>query len=110
MSMEAPTQGFVAYDREMAPFFDGTALPSGARFTTAEIRESNALKTDAERISYSPARSWTTSGTRVGRRKSSITPRMSLRRRTDRSCWRKPRASMPRAAPRCSSRLRSTKR
>ncbi len=43
---------FTAYDEEMAPLLEGTALPSGARFTTAEIRKNPYLKTPAEREAY----------------------------------------------------------
>jgi Domain of unknown function (DUF4091) len=43
---------FTAYDEEMAPFLEGTALPSGARFTTAEIRKNPFLKTSGEREAY----------------------------------------------------------
>jgi hypothetical protein len=34
---------FRAYDRELGPFLDGTALPSGARFSTAEVRDDPRL-------------------------------------------------------------------
>ena len=40
------------YDREMAPFLEGTALPNGARFTTAEVRPNPWLKTEPERRAY----------------------------------------------------------
>jgi hypothetical protein len=43
---------FGAYDREMGPLFEGTALPSGARFTTAEIRKNASLKTPEQREAY----------------------------------------------------------
>jgi hypothetical protein len=43
---------FRAYDEEMAPFFEGTALASGARFTTAEVRDSRQASTDAEKTAY----------------------------------------------------------
>lgn len=43
---------FRAYEEEMAPFFDGTLLPSGARFTTAEVRDSRQCKTEEEKVAY----------------------------------------------------------
>jgi hypothetical protein len=43
---------FRAYDEEMAPFLEGTALPSGARFTTAEVRDHPKARTDAEKVAY----------------------------------------------------------
>jgi hypothetical protein len=58
MSMEPPTVAaggnveFSAYDAEVAPFLEGTALPSGARFTTINLRENSKLKSDEERIAY----------------------------------------------------------
>jgi hypothetical protein len=41
-----------AYDAEMAPFLDGSLLPSGARFTTAEVRDNKQARTDAEKAAY----------------------------------------------------------
>ncbi|MFP2898281.1 DUF4091 domain-containing protein [Corallococcus sp. 4LFB] len=41
-----------AYDAEMAPFLDGTLLPSGARFTTADVRDNRKASTDAEKTAY----------------------------------------------------------
>ncbi|MBZ4416972.1 DUF4091 domain-containing protein [Myxococcus sp. RHSTA-1-4] len=41
-----------AYDAEMGPFLDGGLLPSGARFTTAEVRDSRQASTDAEKTAY----------------------------------------------------------
>jgi hypothetical protein len=61
MSMEPPPTmfedgranlDFTAYDEEMAPFLDGTILPSKARFTTVEVRDNAKLTTDAERTAY----------------------------------------------------------
>jgi len=61
MSMDAPpvrfedgkaVVDFRAYDAEMAPFLEGKALPSGARFTTAEVRDSRVAKTDSEKEAY----------------------------------------------------------
>ncbi|MBN1209598.1 MAG: DUF4091 domain-containing protein [Myxococcaceae bacterium] len=61
MSMEAPpvrfedgraVVDFQAYDEEMGPFFDGTLLPSGARFTTAEVRDSRQCSTEKEKVAY----------------------------------------------------------
>jgi len=46
---------FTGYDAEMADVLDGTALPSGARFTTTEVRDDWRL-TRAERIAY--LRAW----------------------------------------------------
>jgi hypothetical protein len=43
---------FSAYDREMAPFLEGAALPSGARFTTAEVRMDPRLTDEKERRAY----------------------------------------------------------
>ena len=40
------------YDREVGPFLEGTALPSGARFTTTEVRNNPWLKTEEERLAY----------------------------------------------------------
>ncbi len=61
MSMEAPpvrfeggkaVVDFKAYDAEMSPFLEGSALDSGARFTTADVRDSKAARTDAEKSAY----------------------------------------------------------
>lgn len=61
MSMEAPpvrfengraVVDFRAYDEELGPFLEGTALPSGARFTTAEVRDSRQASTDEEKTAY----------------------------------------------------------
>jgi len=46
---------FRDYDRELAPFLDGTALPSGARFTSLELRQPGVVMTDADRIAYDRA-------------------------------------------------------
>jgi hypothetical protein len=43
---------FSAYDKEMAPFLEGTALSNGARFTTTEIRDSRLAKTTEEKTTY----------------------------------------------------------
>ncbi len=43
---------FTAFDAEMAPFFEGTALASGARFTSAELREGPKSLSDDERVAY----------------------------------------------------------
>ncbi len=43
---------FSAYDAEMAPFLEGTVLPSGARFTTADVRDSPTARTDSEKAAY----------------------------------------------------------
>ncbi|WP_410478013.1 hypothetical protein [Myxococcus sp. MxC21-1] len=40
------------YDAEMAPFLDGSLLPSGARFTSTDVRDSKQAKTDAEKTAY----------------------------------------------------------
>ena len=45
---------WTAYDAEVAPFLDGTALPSGARWTAVELREPGKL-TRAQRRSYRQA-------------------------------------------------------
>jgi hypothetical protein len=61
MSMSAPpvrfedgraVVDFRAYEEEMAPFFDGGLLPSGARFTTAEVRDNREARTEAEKVAY----------------------------------------------------------
>jgi hypothetical protein len=61
MSMSAPPVRFEdgravvdwrAYDAELGPFLDGSLLPSGARFTTAEVRDSRQASTDAEKTAY----------------------------------------------------------
>jgi hypothetical protein len=61
MSMDAPpvrfekglaVVDFSAYDEEMAPFLEGTLLPSGARFTTADVRDSAQCKTEQEKVAY----------------------------------------------------------
>ncbi|RJS26993.1 hypothetical protein DRW03_00995 [Corallococcus sp. H22C18031201] len=41
-----------AYDAEMAPFLEGTALPSGARFTTTDVRDNKKASTDTEKVAY----------------------------------------------------------
>ena len=43
---------FSAYDREVGPFLDGTALPSGARFTSIDVRDSPQAKSEADRVAY----------------------------------------------------------
>jgi hypothetical protein len=61
MSMDAPpvrfengkaVVDFRAYDAEVGPFLEGTVLPSGARFTTSEVRDSRAARTDSEKEAY----------------------------------------------------------
>ncbi len=61
MSMEAPPVRFEsgrarvdfrAYDEEVGPYLDGTALPSGARFTTLDVRDSKEARTDEEKAAY----------------------------------------------------------
>ncbi|MGQ0503758.1 MAG: DUF4091 domain-containing protein [Myxococcaceae bacterium] len=57
MSMTPPrlnrgTIDFTAYDREVGPFLDGTVLPSGARFTSVELRDVKSLSSE-ERTRYS---------------------------------------------------------
>ena len=61
MSMNPPPVRFVdgearvdfrAYDAEVGGFLDGSALPSGARFTTLDVRDSKAARTDAEKSAY----------------------------------------------------------
>jgi len=42
---------WTAYDAEVAPFLDGTALPSGARWTSVELREPGKLSRE-QRKSY----------------------------------------------------------
>jgi hypothetical protein len=46
---------FTGYDSEMAEVLGGTALPSGARFTTVDVRDDSRLP-PAERIAY--LRAW----------------------------------------------------
>jgi len=43
---------FKAYEDEMAPFLEGGLLPSGARFTTAEVRDNRQAKTHEEKVAY----------------------------------------------------------
>jgi hypothetical protein len=43
---------FRAYDAELRPFMDGSVLSSGARFTTAEVRDNRQLIKDADKTSY----------------------------------------------------------
>ncbi|WP_223634761.1 DUF4091 domain-containing protein [Corallococcus sp. EGB] len=43
---------WTAYDAEMGPFLEGTVLPSGARFTTADVRDNRKASTDAEKSAY----------------------------------------------------------
>ncbi|AKU91217.1 DUF4091 domain-containing protein [Vulgatibacter incomptus] len=43
---------FAGYDREVGPFLEGKALPSGARATTTELRTHPGLRDDDERIRY----------------------------------------------------------
>lgn len=43
---------FRDYDRELAPFMDGTALPSGARFTSLELRGPAGKVSEADRVAY----------------------------------------------------------
>ncbi|MFY0574723.1 DUF4091 domain-containing protein [Cystobacter fuscus] len=61
MSMEPPpvrfeegraVLDFRAYDAEVGPFLDGSALPSGARFTTVDVRDSKAARTDEQKAAY----------------------------------------------------------
>ncbi len=58
MTMEPPPPGsdssliFDAYDQELAPFLDGTALPNGARFTSVDVRMHPSAKTDQQKIAY----------------------------------------------------------
>lgn len=40
------------YDAEMAPFLEGTLLSSGARFTTAEVRDNKQAVTEEEKVAY----------------------------------------------------------
>ncbi len=52
MSMRAPAitgspLDFAAYDAEVGPLLDGTALPSGARFTSTDVRLPGNLSGDA---------------------------------------------------------------
>jgi hypothetical protein len=61
MGMEAPPVRFEkgravldtrAFDAEVAPFLEGRALPSGARFTTLQLLDSPQAKTDEEKTAY----------------------------------------------------------
>ncbi|WNG38588.1 DUF4091 domain-containing protein [Archangium violaceum] len=47
-----PVVDFSTYDAELAPFLEGTALPSGARFTTTDVRDNPAARTDKEKAAY----------------------------------------------------------
>ncbi|MBI5543885.1 MAG: DUF4091 domain-containing protein [Deltaproteobacteria bacterium] len=52
LSVNPPKLSFEAYDREVAPFLDGTALPSGARFTSIDVRMHPKARTDEQRVAY----------------------------------------------------------
>lgn len=61
MSMSGPavirrdgqlTFDFTAYDEEMAALLDGTALPSGARVTSADLREAPRALGEEDRVAY----------------------------------------------------------
>lgn len=54
LTMEGPSpdEGFRTYDAEMAPFFEGRALPNGARFTSAEVRDLPRASADALRVPH----------------------------------------------------------
>jgi hypothetical protein len=54
LTMDGPTPetSFDVYDAEMAPFFEGSALPNGARFTSAEVRDLPRAAGDALRLSH----------------------------------------------------------
>ncbi len=60
MSMEPPPIAsqrplrldFRSYDAELAPFMDGTILPTGARFTTTDVRPGPPATTEAQRVDY----------------------------------------------------------
>jgi hypothetical protein len=43
---------FRAWDEELGPYLSGTALPSGARFTTVDVRDSRQAVTDAQKTAY----------------------------------------------------------
>ncbi len=43
---------FSAYDEEMSPFLDGTALPSGARFSSTDVRDLPKKASSEERERY----------------------------------------------------------
>lgn len=47
---------FKTYDDEMAPFLDGKALPSGAKFTTAEVRDWPKLSEEQRALYYGAVR------------------------------------------------------
>ncbi len=47
-----PQLDFTAYDRELGALLDGTALPSGARFTSTDVRLAPGLAGDADRLAY----------------------------------------------------------
>ncbi|MHB8875588.1 MAG: DUF4091 domain-containing protein [Myxococcaceae bacterium] len=61
MGMEAPpvrfegsraVVDFSGYDAELAPFLEGSALPSGARFTTTDLRDSPQAVSEEEKVRY----------------------------------------------------------
>ncbi|MHB8420263.1 MAG: DUF4091 domain-containing protein [Myxococcales bacterium] len=58
MSLQAPLPNrdgridFTPYDRELGPLLDGTALPSGARFTSTDVRLPPGLAGDAATVAY----------------------------------------------------------
>jgi hypothetical protein len=43
---------FREYDAELAPFLEGTALPSGARFTTTDVRDNPQARTEEQKVAY----------------------------------------------------------
>lgn len=43
---------FRQYDAEVGPFLSGTALPSGAKWTTAEVRDAPKLDSDEKKAAY----------------------------------------------------------
>ncbi len=60
MSMEPPPMrpgaqvhlDFSRYDAELSPFLDGTALATGARFTSTDVRLHPAARTDDQKVAY----------------------------------------------------------
>ena len=72
---------FPGYDAEMADVLGGTALPSGARFTTAQVPEAPRPHR-RERVAYYP-RSASTSARRAGPQLFCTTPRTSRAAKDD---------------------------
>ncbi|MGC4115400.1 MAG: DUF4091 domain-containing protein [Myxococcales bacterium] len=52
VSTDPPKIDFSAWDAEVGPFLDGTALPNGARFTSIDVRVPHKVVSDPRGIEY----------------------------------------------------------